>query len=125
MHNHIQPKIEEPLKGAVPKVMNVALIELVEMTATLNVVVSINSTTVMQTYWTASFIDSPALSEIHRANQKLCIYNCLIRFTISIAPNAQSYPLFPALDPARSIACSIFSVVITPNITGTPFFMLA
>ncbi len=38
--------------GAVPKVMSVALIELVEMTATLNVVVSINSTTVMQTYWT-------------------------------------------------------------------------
>ena len=28
---------------------------LVEMTATLNVVVSINSTTVMQTYWTAPF----------------------------------------------------------------------
>ena len=42
-------------KGAVPKVMSVAFIEpLVEMTATLNVVVSINSTTVMQTYWTAS-----------------------------------------------------------------------
>ena len=40
-------------QGAVPKVMSVALIELVEMTATLNVVVSINSTTVMQTYWTA------------------------------------------------------------------------
>ena len=39
--------------GAVPKVMSVALIELVEMTATLNMVVSINSTTVMQTYWTA------------------------------------------------------------------------
>ena len=39
------------LTGAVPKVMSVALIEpLVEMTATLNVVVSINSTTVMQTY---------------------------------------------------------------------------
>ena len=37
--------------GAVPKVMSVALIELVEMTATLNVVVSINSTTVMQAYW--------------------------------------------------------------------------
>ena len=34
--------------------MSVALIELVEMTATLNVVVSINSTTVMQTYWKAS-----------------------------------------------------------------------
>ena len=28
---------------------------LVEMTATLNVVVLINSTTVMQTYWTAPF----------------------------------------------------------------------
>ena len=40
-------------QGAVPKGMSVALIELVEMTATLNVVVSINSTTVMQTYWTA------------------------------------------------------------------------
>ncbi|MCI6365791.1 MAG: hypothetical protein MR911_04790, partial [Spirochaetia bacterium] len=39
-------------KEADPKVMSVALIELVEMTATLNVVVSINSTTVMQTYWT-------------------------------------------------------------------------
>ena len=35
--------------------MSVALIELVEMTAALNVVVSINSTTVMQTYWTALF----------------------------------------------------------------------
>ena len=32
--------------------MSVALIELVEITATLNVVVSINSTTVMQSYWT-------------------------------------------------------------------------
>ena len=36
--------------------MSVALIELVEMTATLNVVVSINSTTIMKTYWTASFL---------------------------------------------------------------------
>ena len=36
--------------------MSVALIEpLVEMTAALNVVVSINSTTVMQTYWTTPF----------------------------------------------------------------------
>ena len=41
------------VKRAVPKVMSVVLIELVEMTASLNVVVSINSTTVMQTYWTA------------------------------------------------------------------------
>ena len=47
--------VAENEKGAVPKVMSVALIELVEMTATLNVVVSINSTTVMQTYCTAPF----------------------------------------------------------------------
>ena len=40
--------------------MSVALIELVEMTATLNVVVWINSTTVMQTYWTA-----PLSSTLH------------------------------------------------------------
>ena len=65
-------------KEAVPKVMSVALIEpfnrwflslrraqesLVEMTATLNVVVSINSTTVMQTYWTASSISDSTLLE--------------------------------------------------------------
>ena len=41
-------------QGAVPKVMSVALIEPVEMTATLNVVVSTSSTTAIQTYWTAS-----------------------------------------------------------------------
>ena len=41
-------------KKAAPKVMSVALIESFEMTATLNVMVSINSTNVMQTYWTAS-----------------------------------------------------------------------
>ena len=43
-----------------------------------------------------------------------------IRFTISIAPCAHSEPLFPALVPARSIACSMESVVSTPNSTGTP-----
>ena len=36
--------------------MSVVLIELVEMTATLNVVVSINSTTVMQTFWTSPLL---------------------------------------------------------------------
>ena len=35
--------------------MSVALIEPVEMTATLNVVVSINSTTVMQTFGSVPF----------------------------------------------------------------------
>ena len=47
----MKPGCVVEVEGAVPKVMSVALIELVEMTATLNVVVSINSTTVMQTYW--------------------------------------------------------------------------
>ena len=36
--------------------MSVALIEPVEMTATLNVVVSTSSTTAMQTYWTAPLV---------------------------------------------------------------------
>ena len=50
----VNPQFRELfIDGAVPKVMSVALIELVEMTATLKIVVSINSTTVMQTYWTA------------------------------------------------------------------------
>ena len=43
-----------------------------------------------------------------------------IRFTISMAASAQSAPLLPALVPARSIACSMVSVVSTPNSTGTP-----
>ena len=41
-----------------------------------------------------------------------------IRFTISMAPWAHSAPLLPALVPARSMACSMVSVVRTPNITG-------
>ena len=52
----MKPGCVVEVEGAVPKVMSVALIEPVEMTATLNVVVSINSTTVMQTYWTAPFL---------------------------------------------------------------------
>ena len=39
--------------------------------------------------------------------------------TISIALTAASHPLLPALVPARSIACSIVSVVSTPKATGT------
>ena len=46
----------------------------------------------------------------------------LIRFTISIAASAHWKPLFPAFVPARSIACSMFSVVRTPNITGMSVF---
>ena len=42
------------------------------------------------------------------------------RFTISIAVVAASNPLLPALVPARSIACSSVSQVITPKIVGTP-----
>src|SRR5690606_34728020 len=39
---------------------------------------------------------------------------------ISSADIPASKPLFPALVPARSTACSIVSVVRTPKITGTP-----
>ena len=52
--------------GAVPKVSIAVVIEPVAMTATLNVVVSINSTTVMQTYWTASLIDSKPRRKMRR-----------------------------------------------------------
>ena len=55
-------------KEAVPIVMSVALIELVEMTATLNVVVSINSTTVMQTYWTAIFLFKSQFIELYKCS---------------------------------------------------------
>lgn len=47
-------------------------------------------------------------------------YNCRYRFTSSMAPVAHSKPLLPTFAPARSMACSKFSVVMTPNITGTP-----
>ena len=55
----------------------------------------------------------------------LLTYNFLNRFAISMALIAASYPLLPALVPARSTACWMFSVVKTPNATGTPVFMEA
>ena len=42
------------------------------------------------------------------------------RFAISIAASAASNPLLPILPPARSSACSVFSVVSTPHVTGIP-----
>ena len=42
-----------------------------------------------------------------------------MRLAISIAARAASDPLFPALVPDRSIACSIVSQVSTPKIHGT------
>ena len=42
------------------------------------------------------------------------------RSFVSMAETAASQPLFPALLPARSIACSSVSVVSTPKLTGTP-----
>ena len=42
------------------------------------------------------------------------------KFAISMADTAQSAPLFPAFVPARSMACSMVSVVTMPKITGTP-----
>ena len=47
------------------------------------------------------------------------------RLTISMALSAQAEPLLPLLLPARSMACSRFSVVSTPKMTGTPEFRLA
>ena len=40
--------------------------------------------------------------------------------TISMAETALSHPLLPIFVPARSTACSIDSVVSTPNAIGTP-----
>lgn len=65
------------------------------------------------------------LLSIQRAD--IIIFSCYasilrIKLTISMALTAQSKPLFPALVPARSIACSIFSVVSTPNMTGISLF---
>jgi hypothetical protein len=45
---------------------------------------------------------------------------CFNRLAISMAAMAASQPLLPALEPARSMACSNVSVVKTPNETGTP-----
>ncbi|MCI6316289.1 MAG: hypothetical protein MR877_03895, partial [Spirochaetia bacterium] len=52
---------------------------LVEMTATLNVVVSINSTTVMQTYWTAPLF---IMEYFHAWNLKItsCNFQILANF---------------------------------------------
>ena len=44
----------------------------------------------------------------------------LTRFAISMAATAASNPLLPILVPARSMACSRFSAVMTPLITGKP-----
>lgn len=40
------------------------------------------------------------------------------KWAISIAVIADSYPLLPDFVPARSMACSMFSVVSMPKITG-------
>lgn len=47
------------------------------------------------------------------------------RFTISMAASAASFPLLPALPPARSSACSSDSQVRTPKATGMPPSRLA
>ncbi len=48
----------------------------------------------------------------------LFLERVLFKLAISTAENAASAPLFPALEPALSIACSKVSVVITPEETG-------
>ena len=47
----------------------------------------------------------------------------LSRLAISMADMAPSAPLLPAFVPARSMACSMFSVVTTEKIVGTPVCM--
>ena len=44
----------------------------------------------------------------------------LARLAISSAVAADDQPLLPAFVPARSMACSIVSVLSTPKTTGTP-----
>lgn len=48
------------------------------------------------------------------------LYSFSIKLAISMAAAAASAPLLPAFVPARSIACSIVSVVMTPKMIGTP-----
>ncbi len=48
------------------------------------------------------------------------VHSFAYRLTISSAARAASAPLLPALVPARSMACSMVSVVSTPKATGTP-----
>ena len=79
-----------------------------------------------------SFFKCQALVQQHKLNMNLVqcritfdrrkitfYYTNFSKFAISIAAFAASEPLFPAFVPALSIACSILSVVRTPNITGT------
>ena len=58
----------------------------------------------------------------HIVLRRFC-YNCLARFAISIAPEATVISLyFRLFGPALSIACSIWSVVTTPNSNRNPGF---
>ena len=72
------------------------------------------------------FLEKPDIPETEEGKQNGNSYNNIgnhmdfIRLTISIAETIASNPLFPALLPARSTACSILSVVNTPKMTGTP-----
>jgi hypothetical protein len=50
--------------------------------------------------------------------------NAFIKVAISMAAVAASNPLLPILLPARSMACSIVSVVTKPKIHGTPVWVL-
>ncbi len=61
---------------------------------------------------------TPLISEKLLTCFDISFYNDRSKFAISIADNAASAPLLPAFVPARSIACSMDSVVKTPKITG-------
>ena len=54
----------------------------------------------------------------------VCYFKSLPRLAISMAASAASAPLFPALVPLRSIACSIVLAVTSPYPAGIPDAML-
>ena len=72
--------------------MSVALIELVEMTATLNVVVSINSTTVMQTYWDSLILYGKLFMSAHLQN----FYFLSKKGQIILSTSLDFIPLLPS-----------------------------
>ena len=101
-------------KEAVPKVMS----------ATLNVVVSINSTTVMQTYWTAPSLSRPALATITNAGKPNCICKYLYYFLKSKFKFFLHYFVFIIKErkPYQNISVFFFHYDIFKTIFFTDFF---
>ena len=78
------------------------------------------SATAYRAFLTRTCILRPA-----RRTLSATAYRAFMTRTISIAESIASAPLLPAFVPARSIACSMLSVVSIPFVTGTPVFIEA